>query len=388
MQDLGHVELGRQGEPLRILQLTDLHHFPASCTEFEVTCSKGHVVQVSHDEAGVAGTGYNPQRCLQMIKSVLERSRPDLVVLTGDIIDGRPFGAAKPQDEQGWRAALLEVLRPIVAAGVAWTFVPGNHDDDECPWSREALLGAYSLGDAAPGCISRGATRFDHTLTVGPAPPPSTSSVRLWLFDSGGNNLEEPSLKYHTFKADAVAGYRTLSETLPKAGCALAYFHIPLPQCAGLCPVAGRHELFQAAMCSGKVPRPWCWQPFTWLVRMTGRDRIVGASKLESGLFAAFVERGDVRACFFGHDHYSDAVFLRDGIFMVYGRVGGTTPPVDWEGVGGQLPFQTGARVVEWSRRGECDGAGTLLRTWVECADGSEVGSECVLDAGAIVNRC
>eukprot|EP01050_Picozoa_sp_SAG11_P003424 SAG11_NODE_192_length_12931_cov_5.747682_18_plen_300_part_00 len=41
-----------------------------------------------------------------------------------------------------------------------------------------------------------------------------------------------------------------------------------------------------------------------------------------------------VAACFFGHDHHSDAVFFRDGVYLCYGRVGGTTPPIDWEGDG------------------------------------------------------
>ena len=32
-------------------------------------------------------------------------------------------------------------------------------------------------------------------------------AVRLWLMDSGGNHLEDPSLKYHTFSNDVRAIY-------------------------------------------------------------------------------------------------------------------------------------------------------------------------------------
>lgn len=382
MQDVGHHQLLRKGcspevqglqTPIRILQVTDLHHFPSWCTEFDVRSAKGRVVPIG------PGSAYSQQGDVALLTSSLKRVRPHLVVLTGDIIDGRPFGAeGVSPDTDGWRTVLLEVLAPIVAAGCAWTFVPGNHDDDHSPWSREALLGIYHLGAAAPGCVSEGAGTFNHCLTVGTTPEFSAeSSVRLWFFDSGGNH-EDPKFKYHTFCKEAVEGYSRLSAGQPCCACELAYFHIPLPQAGGLLPVAGQNGLFNAALHSGQVPAPWKWQPFTTIVRVLGKDRVVGSSRLESGMFEAFVSRGRVRACFFGHDHASDAVFLKEGLYMAYGRVGGTTPPVDWEGDAGPQPFEAGARVVEW----DCTGSGQL-RTWVEVASSMEKGSELLMDGKA-----
>eukprot|EP01050_Picozoa_sp_SAG11_P024670 SAG11_NODE_5326_length_1594_cov_5.432107_2_plen_123_part_01 len=48
-------------------------------------------------------------------------------------------------------------------------------DDDHSPWSREELLGVFTLGAY---CISSHATSFNHTLTVGRAGAPP---LRLWL---------------------------------------------------------------------------------------------------------------------------------------------------------------------------------------------------------------
>lgn len=48
---------------------------------------------------------------------------------------------------------------------IPWTYVPGNHDDDDAPWSRNDLLEIYEL----PGCVAKGARSFNHTLTVGSA---------------------------------------------------------------------------------------------------------------------------------------------------------------------------------------------------------------------------
>ena len=93
-----------------------------------------------------------------------------MVILTGDIVDGRPF-----TDAGGWMDSFKALVEPLVAMGAVFTFVPGNHDDDNSPWSREDLLGVYSM----PGCISHGATGFDHTFTVSPA------GTRIVLIDTG-----------------------------------------------------------------------------------------------------------------------------------------------------------------------------------------------------------
>merc|ERR1712139_100149 len=122
--------------------------------------------------------------------------------------------------------------------------------------------------------MGEGATSFDHTITVGTTPHFTASgSVRLWLFDSGGNH-PDPKLKYYTFSAAAVDGYKKLSSTLPQAACELAYFHIPLPQANGLRPVKGVNGLFDAALHAGEVPHPWHIQPLTSVVRLLGRDRV------------------------------------------------------------------------------------------------------------------
>ena len=52
------------------------------------------------------------------------------------------------------------------------------------------------------------------------------------------------------------------------------------------------------------------------------------------GLFDAVAAEGNVRAMFCGHDHYSDFVALRRGVYLCYGRVSSYTPPRDWEGSG------------------------------------------------------
>ena len=63
------------------------------------------------------------------------------------------------------------------------------------------------------------------------------------------------------------------------------------------------------------------------------------------------------------------------GPFLCYGRVTAFSPPADFEGAGGALPFQRGGRVVEVSEGG-------AVETWVVTVEGEEPGSRTVLSQG------
>ena len=109
------------------------------------------------------------------------------------------------------------------------------------------------------------------------------------------------------------------------------------------------------------------WIP--WFVRLIDRHRVVGCSTRNSGLFDAFVQSRSLTAAFCGHDHYSDAVSYKEGIYLCYGRVSSYTPPSNWEGVGGKLPFEPGGRVVE------LDAASGRLSSWLQVEVGEEPGT-------------
>jgi len=356
MEDLGHVQLrepAHGGPGVRIVQLTDLHQWPAGDKTWT---ARGRVIDFEAE-------GYSSERNVDLAAHVLDTAKPDLVILTGDILDGRP---CESMPAESFRQVMQQVVAPIVSRDIPWAFVPGNHDDDHSPWARQDLVQILTM----PGCIQSAATGFDHTLTVGFSEAPSEdASVRLWLFDSGGNSDDE-QVRYTTFSPAAVEGYRALSRSadLAPSAVGLAYFHIPLPEYEGVAPLVGKNGLFDAAVSGGKVPFPFGHRPFSWLVKMLSKDLIAGCSRLNSGLFDAFVEHGNVRAMFVGHDHHCDWIGKRQGVYLGYGRCGGFTPPHDWEGAGGSLPFDHGARVVEVAPGGKA-------RTWV-CTFNNEAEDE------------
>ncbi|CAK9021828.1 Probable inactive purple acid phosphatase 29 [Durusdinium trenchii] len=337
MQDIGHVQLAAPADGdeigLRIATFTDLHQWPRGVKEFK---ARGRVIDFDKE-------GYSAEKNIELMEHVLERSSPDLVVFTGDILDGRPCKGMAPEK---MNEVMMDVLEPVLKRDIPWTYIPGNHDDDDSPWTRQDLLKIYQL----PLCVSAKATTFNHTMTIGRGTEPSaTDSVRLWLFDSGTNS-PDPKLRYTTFSDASVRGYTELSESgkLAPSATGLAFFHIPLPEYENLDPLVGKNGLFEAALKGGKVPFPFNFRPMSDLVEVLGKDRVVGCSKLNSGIFEAFRKQGNILATFCGHDHHSDFVARRDNIYLCYNRCGSYTPPSDWEGAGGPLKFDHGSRIIHF----------------------------------------
>ena len=407
---------------LRILQLTDMHLFPAEDEGWVVLAKGGRYVDFERD-------GYDPgnKRAVELVTTLINRDRPDLVIFTGDIIDGRPFGEKSYEggDEEArraWVECFSAVIAPLLACDppVLWTFCPGNHDDDHSPWTRQDLLEIFSL----PGCATPKAESFNFTFTIGTKPSAGEvvqgegdgakfrcfasgeTLLRLWVFDSGGNNKE---IRYDPFPADVVKEFTQLttwpSDPMmaisngspspfdiddPPGTPGLAFFHIPLPEYTDAMPIVGSNNLFNAALSSGGVPSPYKYVP--WLVRCLGKDRIAGCSKVNSGMFEALQksQAHPVKACFVGHDHYSDYVASRGNTYLCYGRVSSYTPPSNFEGDGGTLPFCSGARVVQAIGGGDVDAAGQKCHrvvTWIENMDRIEEGSMLVLDGSHHTSR-
>ena len=86
------------------------------------------------------------------------------------------------------------------------------------------------------------------------------------------------------------------------------------------------------------------------------RKEKAGARLLNSGVFTAMKEMGDVRGVFVGHDHDDDYAVSWKGILLAYGRyTGGNT-------VYNQLT--NGARVIE------PDENASSFRTWIRLKEG------------------
>ncbi|WP_427051066.1 metallophosphoesterase family protein [Paenibacillus sp. TC-CSREp1] len=276
-------------------------------------------------------------RTRRMMQSIIELEQPDLVVFTGDVIytgPVEPGNKACEHPEQAFRDAVSVVEE----GGVPWAFVFGNHDAEQRITQTELMQvvqeHAYSVTEEGPRDI---AGLGNYTLEI--AGEDGLPAAVLYLLDSGSYStvesipgygwIQQSQLRWLMDESIRVNPGRSRGDKLP----ALAFLHIPIPE---------YQAMWDTQTCYGQKFEPVC------------------AAQVNSGLFAALLEMGDVMGTFCGHDHVNDFHGQYHGIHLCYGRSSGHST----YGRDGML---RGGRVIQL-REGE-----RTFDTWLRLEDGSVV---------------
>lgn len=262
------------------------------------------------------------------IRKVLDAERPDLAVYTGDVI----WKAKDPI------AALRAMMVPAAERGVPFCVTFGNHDRQFGKSLRE-LFDALkemplNLTDSVRGV--EGASNF--ILKVLPREGKGTAAL-IYGLDSHMDSRLKGVDGYDYIAFSQVDWYRRSSAELTRENGgqplpALAFFHIPLPE-------------YRDAQFAEKAA-------FVG----TRRERVC-SPQLNTGLFAAMREAGDVMGVFVGHDHVNDYVVKWHDIALGYGYCSGAGGSI-----GGYAMRVNGARLIELTE-GE-----RSFRTWVRLRTG------------------
>lgn len=269
------------------------------------------------------------QATRQLMIRILQAEKPDLVVLTGDII----FGSKCKDPAESLRQAVL----PIVQAGVPWAAVFGNHDD-EGGLSRAELMEELRRH---PNCLAEPGPadiRGTGNYVVRLEDEEGITAYALFFLDSGSYSPVPGIPGYDWIRGSQIEWYAAASRELAhdnggRPVSSLLFFHIPFPE---------YEQVWQTSVCYGhRYERPAC-------------------PKINSGLFAAMLEAGGALGTFCGHDHVNDYWGELVGIRLCYGRATG------YQTYGRQM-YERGARVIEL-RMGEAS-----FETWVRLADGSVI---------------
>lgn len=262
-------------------------------------------------------THVDPQKqdskvAVQVVKETLEAEQPDLVILTGDVVTGQPA-------REGWQM----ILAPLSQAGIPFVVLNGNHDTEQDLTYPEIA----DIVTNVPNCLNvKNDTDelADLVLEVKAAEGDQPKAL-LYCMDSHSNSRLKQVEGYDWFSFDQIGWYRGESSKYTRLNNgspipALAFFHIALPE-------------YVQAFAQKEVPR-------------TGiRLEHECPPDVNSGMFTAMLEQGDVMGMFVGHDHDNDYLVPYYGIAMGYGRFsGGKTTYIDLQPGARLITLREGAR--------------------------------------------
>lgn len=242
---------------------------------------------------------------INVIRSTVAFENPDVIVMTGDVVTGKPAG-------KGWK----RVLAVLEETKIPYLLLNGNHDTEQDLSYQEITHFITS----ARNCLNKAnedGVLADMVLEIKGEQGTSAEAL-IYGIDSHSNSLLPQVDGYAWINYDQIAWYRSLSNQYKaknggKALPSLAFFHIPLAE------YTAAFDRREGAFCGIRLERE-C------------------PADINSGMFGAFLEQGDVMGVFAGHDHDNDYVASYKGIALGYGRFsGGKTTYID---------LQPGARVI------------------------------------------
>jgi len=234
---------------------------------------------------------FRSDSALLMMKMVLEKEKPDLVVLTGDVVCSK-------NTHQAW----LSLSKVLIEAQIPWAVTLGNHDTEYELTGKEIMETIsglpYSLSTKGPENISGNG---NYILRVHSSQSSDTEAL-LYFFDSHSGFHPETNLgSYEWIKFDQIQWYREQSNIFTKENDgkvypALAFFHIPLPE---------YNEIIGLKTTVGTYKEKVC------------------CPDINTGMYAAMLESKDVMGMFVGHDHDNNYIGCLRGICMAYGQSSG-----------------------------------------------------------------
>eukprot|EP00929_Paragymnodinium_shiwhaense_P101651 TRINITY_DN64796_c0_g1_i1.p1 TRINITY_DN64796_c0_g1~~TRINITY_DN64796_c0_g1_i1.p1 ORF type:complete len:383 (+),score=65.24 TRINITY_DN64796_c0_g1_i1:115-1263(+) len=267
-------------------------------------------------------------------EAVLGHEEPDLVVFMGDVSSGYAVRDCKPDPSicvDFFRDNWQKATGPLEKRGTPHTLTMGNHD--AIPWFQHADPGtpvdgfhlspqqamgivsknSFVLGSAGPENL-HGVTNF--VVPVGASEADASPRFYLWHLDTNINDCLG-KVGHGCAHHDQVEWYKATSERLKRqdgrAIPGMMFIHIPLP------------ELNEA------------WNDPQQVVNGSKGEEVC-CSSVNTKLFEAVKDTGNVVAIFNGHDHKNDFAVELEGILLAYGRK---------SGYGGYSSLRSGSRMIE-----------------------------------------
>ena len=245
------------------------------------------IVQITdlHYKLGVKAS----ERGLACVREMVETEKPDLVVVTGDIIYSAPADST-----------LSVVLKTFAKLGVPFCMTFGNHDYD----FKTPAVALYNQMQKTPNCVMPvlQGKNTDYSLPILSSNGKRTAAV-LYCIDTHNKPAIGGIGGYQWISHNQITWYRQRSMVYKQKNGgrpvpSLAFLHIPLPE-------------FNYATDNTQCP-------------MYGsRLEKAYSPSINSGMFASIKEMGDIMGVFCGHDHDNDYAVSYFNVLLAHGRFSG-----------------------------------------------------------------
>lgn len=253
---------------------------------------------------------------IRLISLALDREKPDLVVLTGDQIQG--YSSCYSKDgENKVKECIRSFIAPMKERNIPFCLTFGNHDDDGGV-SKKTQINAYSefencvLGtprsEDDPGTYSLKIFGSDKAREI----------FALYLIDS---NKKEKDGAYSPVRKEQIQWYKNERDAI-KDKCgeylpAFVFQHIPVPEFFDMLVKCPRKEKGSVEAFRSRKGTFW---------KLDSETKAKGGFMYESpavpeinnGEFDVLKEKGDVLGIFVGHDHNNSFIGRKDGIDLGY----------------------------------------------------------------------
>ncbi|KAL8705766.1 MAG: hypothetical protein Q9201_001112 [Fulgogasparrea decipioides] len=220
-------------------------------------------------------------RTLEFLGSVLDSEKPDLVILSGDQINGETSPDAQ--------SAVFKFAEMFIKRSIPFATIFGNHDD-EGSLGRQTLMQLtqslpFSLSLPGPSSVEGVGNYYVEVLARGTS---THSALTLYLLDTHGYSPDERQFRgYDWIKKSQIDWFKATAQNLKKSPAhkeykhyrmEMAFIHIPLPE------YRQESEIVKGSGTFAEPPT---------------------APGFNSGFKQALVEEG-VLAVSCGHDHVND----------------------------------------------------------------------------------
>lgn len=266
----------------------------------------------------------NCAKTVEIIKHVLLAEKPDIAILTGDVVTDAPA-------KEGW----LAIAQIFAEAKTPWAVTLGNHDA-ETGVNRKEIFDIienlpYFVGEKGPEMTGCG----NYMLPI-QGSQNTKAAAALYCIDTNNKPSANKYGHYDWIHFDQIEWYRKTSDKLTAENNniplpALAFFHIPVLEFNN---IVGKETT------------------------IGNKEEGVASPEINSGMFCSMVEKKDVMGVFVGHDHDNDYIGIEQDIALAFGRTSG----IDAYG-----KLERGSRIIMmYEGKNKFD-------TWIRTSKGTEL---------------